>query len=265
MLESISRREEGALGSEVSVLDTCATTQFEARQRARSGAPHGALVIARRQEQGHGRRGRAWFSEPGGLYFSLVLRPTGLEPRLLPRLTLLAGAGLLDGLLELEVDALIKWPNDLLIPAASAGPLGAFRKVGGVILEPLLSGDVVEAAILGVGVNVRPPRGGFPEELTDIAGTLADAGVSAAPEEVLHVLLDGMEPWLEHPEDDAHFERCLEHLRERSASVGRPVRVDANGQSVTGLAEGFDSDGALLVRKDDGDLERVLIGDVWPA
>lgn len=263
-LDSISRREEGALGSEVVVLDTCATTQFEARERAKRGAPHGTLVIARRQEQGHGRRGRAWFSGEGGLYLSLVLRPTVLEPRDLPRLTLLAAAGLLDGLVELGVDALVKWPNDLLVPAASAGPLGAFRKVGGVIVEPMLSGGVVDAAILGVGVNVRPPPGGFPDELDDIAGTLEEVGVDAEPEEILHTLLDGMEPWLEVPEDDERFHRCLERLRERSATLGRPVRVE-DGVAVEGIAEGFDSDGALLVRGDDGDLARVLVGDVFPA
>lgn len=263
--EIASQRQGLVLGREVVVLEECRSTQEEAMARAAKGAPHGTLVVARRQTHGRGRRGRSWLSPEGGLYFSLLLRPSSLDPEHLPRLTPLAGAGVLEGIASLGVPAFIKWPNDVLIPARTAGPLGAFRKVAGVLVELHTTAHRVEAAILGAGVNVRPPPGGFSKEIRDLAGALSDAGVTAPPEEVLLALLTTLQVWLERPEDDARFSTCLEHLRKSSATLGRPVRIEKDAKVVSGIAEDFDADGALLVRSEDGTLHRVVAGDVWPA
>lgn len=262
-----ARRQGHAFGHEVRVLESCPTTQAEARALAKEGAPHGALVVAHRQTQGRGRRGRAWLSAEGGLYFSVVLRPTvdgmAVPVERLPRIPLLAAAALLDGLRALGVDARVKWPNDVLLPVHDDGPLGPFRKVAGILAEPALREGRIEAIILGIGVNVRRPAGDFPAEIADIAGALEDAAPVGDPDEVLLALLDPLERWLALPDDDARFAACRALLSERSATLGRMVRVPE--EDLCGTAEEIDPEGALLVRSDDGRLHRVIAGDVLPA
>ena len=259
--EIAERRAGCSLGHEVVLLERCSSTQSEAQARAHRGAPHGTLVLARSQSEGRGRRGRTWLSKEGGLYFSLVLRPRVAVERL-PRLPLLAAAGLLEGLDSLGIDARVKWPNDVLLPVREAGPLGPFRKVAGILAEPALRNGAVDAVILGIGVNVHRPADGFPPDIADIAGALDDAGPVRDRDAVLLVLLEPLERWLEAPYDDGRFAACRALLSGRSATLGRRVRVPEEG--LFGIAEDIDAEGALLVRSDDGALHRVVAGDVLP-
>lgn len=250
-----------ALGVSRHDLDECASTQIVAQRLASEGAPHGTLVVARRQTAGKGRSGRTWLSEEGGLYLSLVLRPV-LPPEKLPRLTLLAGAAVVDALLARGADVYAKWPNDVLVPASEPGPLGPFRKVCGILVEGVIGRSGIEGAVLGVGLNLVRPLGGFPEDIAALAGALSDVGLVLERDEALRAVVAGLERRLAEPADDDAFAGALEQLRARSATLGRPVEV--RDERVRGVAEDLDHDGALLVRSDDGALVRVVAGDVWP-
>lgn len=249
-----------ALGHRVIALEECASTQLEAQKLAAEGAPHGTVVVARRQTAGRGRSGRQWLSEEG-LYLSVVLRPK-LSPERLPRLTLLAGAGVLDALLALGSEVYAKWPNDVLIAANSDGPLGPFRKVCGILVEGVMGPRGIEGAVLGVGVNLVNPPGGFPEELRLLAGAVSDVGPVLSRDDALRAVLTRLQERLSQPNDDGAFAAALDRLRERSATLGRRVEVRDDG--VRGVAEALGDDGALLVRTDEGELVRVIAGDVWP-
>lgn len=264
MQERIERRGTGALGSHVVVHASCDSTQLEAKIAANQGAPHGTLILAHHQRQGIARHGRTWYSDQEGLYFSIVLRPTGLAFAHLARFPLLAGVGLWEGLQSLGAPALIKWPNDILVAHPVPGPLGSFRKIAGCLVQPLLTGQRLDAVVLGIGVNVRTPEGGFPHEIKDIAGSLADVGVQVTKEKALGKILDGLEFWFKDAQNDEHFYRALDRVRASSATLGRAVEVSLAGQHEKGVAEGLDCDGALLLRKADGDLVRIVSGDVRP-
>lgn len=250
-----------ALGARRHLLEECASTQAEVQRLAGEGAPHGTLVVAQRQTAGKGRSGRSWLSGDGGLYCSLLLRPR-LSPEKLPRLTLLAGAAVVEALLARGADVYAKWPNDVLVPAKEPGPLGPFRKVCGVLVEGVLGPKGVEGAVLGVGLNLVAPAGGFPAALASVAGALSDVGVGLSPDAALLLLLEHLERRLADPADDAGFAAALDVLRARSATLGRDV--EARDDDVRGRAEDLDTDGALLVRTASGALVRVVAGDVWP-
>lgn len=257
----MTRKGRPALGVPRHDLEECASTQAEVQRLASEGAPHGTLVVARRQTAGKGRSGRSWLSAEGGLYLSLLLRPT-LAPDKLPRLTLLAGAAVVDALLASGAEVYAKWPNDVLVRAASDGPLGPFRKVCGVLVEGVLGPKGIEGAVLGVGLNLVPPAGGFPADIAAVAGALSDVGVTLSREGALGALLLHLERRLADPADDAAFAAALDVLRARSATLGRDV--EARDDDVRGRAEDLDTDGALLVRTASGALVRVVAGDVWP-
>lgn len=257
----MTRLDGPRLGVPRHSLEECASTQLEVHRLASEGAPHGTLVVARRQTAGKGRSGRSWLSEEGGLYFSLLLRPR-LAPEKMPRLTLLAGAAIVEGLGALGVEVYAKWPNDVLVPAAPPGPLGPYRKVCGILVEGILGKGGIEGAVLGIGLNLVHPKGGFPTEIESVAGALADVGLAPTADEVLSALLERLSPRFADPSDDGAFANALDVLRARSATLGR--EVEARDDGVRGRAEDLDEDGALLVRTAEGALVRVVAGDVWP-
>jgi BirA family biotin operon repressor/biotin-[acetyl-CoA-carboxylase] ligase len=189
------------------------STNRRARELATAGAPHGTLVTAGVQTAGRGRQGRRWDAREGdALLCSLIVR----EPDEL--LSLRAGLAAADVAGEA---ARVKWPNDVLLDGA---------KVAGVLVE----GRPHEGwAVVGIGVNVSAaPEGLGATSLgrDDVEGVLAE-------------LLAALETRLAQPAAAA-----LDDLRARDALLGAPVRWDGG----TGVAEGIDATGGLLVRTGDG-------------
>jgi BirA family biotin operon repressor/biotin-[acetyl-CoA-carboxylase] ligase len=197
------------------------STNERARELAVRGAPHGTLVTASEQTAGRGRQGRTW-SAPAGkaLLCSLVLRD---PPRLLP---LAAGVAVAEVAGE---NALIKWPNDILIED---------RKVAGILVE---GRPQQHWAVLGIGLNVALRSDDFPSELRDQAGTLGLDDDAIEP--TLGRLLASLDHWL-----DASESEILEAVRARDALLDRPVRWGGGA----GRGAGIDGDGRLVVATDDG-------------
>ena len=234
------------------------STQRAARALLAEGAVHGTLVVAQRQTAGRGRLARSWASGEGGLWLSMIVRGA-LPATRAPRVILGAAVIALDALDALGAHASIKWPNDLMLPHPTAVErLGPWRKLGGLLFEGVqLDAGVVLAAVLGVGINVRPPPGGFPSELASIAASLEDAGVRVAVDDVLAALAPRLQAGVLDALDDDAFAEVLATLRARSATLGRRVEVDG----VVGVAERIDDDGALGLRDDLGTLHTVRAGD----
>lgn len=229
-------------GCAIRRLDTVDSTNREARRWAAEGAPHGAVVIAARQTAGRGRRGRDWASAPGaGLWFTMVLRPAIPESAypLLPFAAALAAADACRMTTGLDVG--IKWPNDLVLHG---------RKLAGLLLER--EGDAV---VMGIGINVRQRLTDFPEDLQDKACSLAMYGGNVTLEALAQALISQIEARIDH------FDFLPEYI-ERCVTIGARVRVVAVDHTFEGTAQGLDAGGALLVADDDGEVRRVLAGDV---
>jgi BirA family biotin operon repressor/biotin-[acetyl-CoA-carboxylase] ligase len=141
------------------------STNDHLRALAEEGAPGGTLVLADRQTAGRGRHGRSWYSPPGGVYLSLLLRPD-LEPALSGWITLAAALAVARAAGHLGAPTGIKWPNDVL---------WAGRKVAGVLAESTLVEGRIGRVVLGIGVNLAWGTDTPPAELADRAGTLEEA------------------------------------------------------------------------------------------
>jgi BirA family biotin operon repressor/biotin-[acetyl-CoA-carboxylase] ligase len=209
------------------------STSDRARELALAGAPHGAIVTAAAQTAGRGRQGRAWTTPPGtALAMSMVLRQVG---ELLP----LAAAVAVAEACGTDADARIKWPNDVLVGG---------RKVAGILAE----GRPHEGwAVLGIGVNVAVDLAQMPPELRDRAGSLGRA--PAAVEPFLKELVAALERWL-----PASPGAVLEAWRPRDALLGHEVSW-AGG---SGIADGVDGEGRLVVRLADGGRTELNAGEV---
>ncbi|MCX4474377.1 Bifunctional ligase/repressor BirA [Micromonospora sp. MW-13] len=233
------------------------STNADAAEAARAGEPEGLVVVAERQTAGRGRRGRAWQSPArAGIATSVLLRPgEAVAERDWPAapaagygwLPLLAGVALVEAVARLaELDAALKWPNDLLVGDA---------KCAGILAEAVSgpTADRPPAIVLGIGLNVTLRADELPENPTGLPATsLQLAGAVATDRDpMLRALLRSLADWYDRWRSaggDALASGLRDAYLAACATVGRPVRVLLpDGAELTGTATGVDPDGQLLV------------------
>lgn len=156
----------------IEVLDCVGSTNDVIKELAAKGAKEGTAVVAKQQTGGKGRLGRSFYSpEDTGLYLSILLKPK-MEITKVVRITTCAALAVCEAIEKATGRSpKIKWVNDVYLGG---------RKVCGILTEASLSVENggVDHAVLGVGVNVYEPDGGFPDEIKDVAGAVA--GVRSA-------------------------------------------------------------------------------------
>ncbi len=221
-----------------------ASTNDEARRLAVEGAPHRTVVHADEQSGGRGRLSRRWFSPPGNLYISIVLR-TGQPPSRTAELsfvTALAVADTVDSLLPQTVRATLKWPNDVLVDGA---------KIAGILLE-----QVDDATIIGIGLNILQAPTNIAYKATTILASGGLASVDQARDSLLECLGRHLEIWSQDG-----FGPVRDQWLERSFPIGAAIRANSAGESIAGAFAGMDADGALLLDTPSG-RRRIVAGDL---
>jgi BirA family transcriptional regulator, biotin operon repressor / biotin---[acetyl-CoA-carboxylase] ligase len=224
--------------------DRIGSTNDEARRLANEGAPHGTTVHADEQTAGRGRMAHRWFSPPGNLYLSVLLR-TGLPATRnaeLSFVTALAVADTVEALLPRQTRTMLKWPNDVLV---SGG------KIAGILLE--MADD---AAIVGIGLNVLQAPSNAAYKTTTIVANGGIASVDGARDILLERLGRHLADW-----QDQGFTPIRERWLDRSYPIGAAIRANAGGQPYAGHFAGLDVDGALLLDTPQG-RQRLVAGEV---
>jgi BirA family transcriptional regulator, biotin operon repressor / biotin---[acetyl-CoA-carboxylase] ligase len=224
--------------------DSIGSTNDELRRLAAEGAVAGTVVHADEQTSGRGRMARNWFSPPGNLYMSILLR-TGVPAQRsaeLGFLTAVAVAETVRALVPAKVPVALKWPNDVLATEA---------KISGILLE-----QAEDAVIIGVGINVleAPSVTGYPT--TTIAAQGGIATVDGARDKLLQRFRHLMGLWTEQG-----FAPIREAWLALSYPVGSVIKFTGTSGPITGRFGGLDVDGALLLDTLDGPM-RFLAGDV---
>ncbi|WP_030441268.1 biotin--[acetyl-CoA-carboxylase] ligase [Actinoplanes subtropicus] len=258
----------GGFWNRVDLRAETGSTNADAAAAALRGEPEGLVVVAERQTAGRGRRDRQWTSPArAGLTLSVLLRPgVADEERGWPAvpvgaygwIPLLTGVALVEAVRRVaEVEAALKWPNDLL-----AGPADRPGKAAGILAE--VAGDAV---VVGIGLNVTTRADELPATTGLPATSLRLAGATATDREpLLRALLRGIAGWYagwREAAGDAEMSGLLGAYRRDCATIGRPVRaLLPGGGEVTGEATSVDVDGQLVIRTADGSDLRVSAGDV---
>jgi BirA family biotin operon repressor/biotin-[acetyl-CoA-carboxylase] ligase len=246
--------DTGFIGRELHFHRRIGSTNAEAFDLGRAGAPEGAAVIADEQTLGRGRLGRRWASPPGvNLYTSVILRPM-IPPRDAHHLTFVAAVAVAEAVARVSPRRpSVKWPNDVLVDG---------RKVAGILLEMDSEADHVNFVVVGMGVNLNMGPNGLPSPLRASAASLMGiGGVEVSRSEFVCALYSSLEKWYKGYTTSG-FARALSAWRGYFASEGRPVKVASLGRALSGICAGVDADGALLVRAPSGAIERVISGDV---
>ena len=218
------------------------STQDEARRLAIDGAPHGLLVWAGEQTAGRGRMARGWQSPAGaGLWFSVVVRPSLAADRLgsLPLAAGVAVGSSLDALAPGHIR--LKWPNDVLLDGA---------KVAGILVEGHAVDGNIEHAVVGVGVNLARPPGGFDDEIRDSAAAMADAtGEPPRAARTLGAILGRLENAYEQLLAEGPAQSRARWL-ELTDTIGREVVAHVGAEELRGTAVDLDPAGNLVILVD---------------
>ncbi len=217
------------------------------------------LVVAEEQTAGRGRQGRRWLAPAGSaLLMSLALRPTWLAPAQATALVQLASVALCEAVEAQGVPSGLKWPNDLLVPAAPGAT--AWAKVAGILLETQSDGRQLSSVVIGIGVNISAAP---PPELTRYPATSLQqaTGQPISRLALLRVLLQRLDAWYTRLEAGDTVE-LFTAWRSRLRTLGAPVTIELATGVLHGVAEDVDASGALLVRDASGQIQRVSSGDV---
>jgi BirA family biotin operon repressor/biotin-[acetyl-CoA-carboxylase] ligase len=184
-LSKIYRSE--VVGHPLLAYDETASTNDVVKKLAEQGAPEGLVVVSRAQTRGRGRRGRTWVTFAGkAVYLSALIRP-GWPALEAGWLGILGGLAAADAIKRLGVeDVTIKWPNDVLVNGA---------KIGGVLVEPRVSDERLEFAVIGIGINVTQQAKDWPPELAAIATSCRMEGVDVTCDRVIAELIERLDAW----------------------------------------------------------------------
>jgi BirA family biotin operon repressor/biotin-[acetyl-CoA-carboxylase] ligase len=233
------------LGNKVVHLNVTGSTNVVARQLAERGIAEGTVVVAETQSRGKGRLGRKWITKPGGLWMSVVLKPA-IDPMHASSITLLAAVSVTKALRGAGLEAVIKWPNDVLVNG---------KKICGILTEMSAETDVVNFIILGIGVNVNNDA-----PLETATAMKAELGRKVDRARFAQSLLEVLEEdYLTFRSEG--FTPILWSWRRYSDTLGRLVEVTYQDEVVTGLAQDVDEDGSLLVKTPDGSIRKIVSGD----
>src|SRR5689334_1727924 len=226
---------------------TIASTMTPAARLAASGAPHGTIVLAEEQTAGVGRLGRSWHSDAElGIYCSILLR-LPVEPGTLPVINLLLGLATAEAIQKstnLACD--LRWPNDVLIDE---------KKVAGILAQ--LSDQCV---IAGIGINVNQTS--FPPDLRTPATSLRieSGGEIQVRDRIVIDLIESVDAFSAMLA--AQGSECIVRafMSASSYALNRRVLLEEDGRR--GITAGLDENGFLLVRFDNGRMERIAAGGV---
>ena len=242
------------LGRSVCYEDCVDSTNTVAKQLANSGCDNGLLVVAEEQGAGKGRLSRGWISPHAkGIWFSIVLKPPFL-PQEASKCTLLAAVAVVKAVNSIPgVEAAIKWPNDILLNG---------RKLVGILTEMNAEFGHINYVVIGTGINTNASPEDYPDEVKEIAISVADVATEEFTRVgLLAAILKNMEDLYEKALAEG-FVPILEEWRQYSCTLGQEVKVIAPGTTYFGMALDIDEEGLLIVKKTDGQLEKVVAGDV---
>jgi BirA family transcriptional regulator, biotin operon repressor / biotin---[acetyl-CoA-carboxylase] ligase len=233
-------------------LKSADSTNNHAAELLKKGAVDQTVVTAKVQTAGRGRYGREWVSEEGNLFASLILKPVN-ERATWGQAGFVISLSIAEALLKImpERDVRLKWPNDVLV---------AGRKIAGVLLEIKSDAKGNDALIAGFGVNCNSHPANTDTPATNLAGEL---GADIAPEKVLEGVLEAFEGYYALWQEKG-FPAIRPAWLALAKDLKKQVSVRFAGKEIKGEFVDIGSDdGALYIKKADGETERLSAGDVY--
>jgi BirA family biotin operon repressor/biotin-[acetyl-CoA-carboxylase] ligase len=239
------------VGKQIYFYPSVTSTMEIARKLAKEGATEGSVVIANKQTSGRGRLDRIWLSPDSNLAMSIILYP---PLNYLPKLIMIASVAVVRAIKNItEINAQIKWPNDVMIKG---------KKVCGILIENQVKGGAVNFSTIGIGINVNLNPVTFPE-ISAIATSLSyELGREVSRTELACAVLSNLETLYTQSQNGISVYR---EWQEHMETIGKLIKVQSGESIEQGKAEAITQNGNLILRHPDGSISEILAGDVTIA
>lgn len=247
---SISAQKD-KIGHSIYLFLTLTSTNDQALKMARNGAKHGTIIVSRIQTKGRGRGYNIWYSETGGLYLSIILRPNLNYEQSLP-LTLIIGlsvAQAIECITDLKV--LTRWVNDLIIKS---------KKVGGILLETENETEQPAFFIAGIGLNVNQTSFPANESITSLR--LAAKNKFSRwriIQAICQELENNYQLFLKQ-----RFSGLRDEYKQRSAILNQMITIQVGAEKFKGKAVDIDEEGRLVLLTNQNELPKFQAGHILP-
>ena len=241
------------IGKEIYIFNEVMSTNTVAKFLAENDVESGSVILSEKQSNAKGRLGKHWESPLGGIWLSLILNPK-VDHSKIPMITLATGVVVIKTLERIGItNAEIKWPNDVFING---------KKVCGILTEAITKFNVIDKVIVGVGIDANFEVNELSEELQEGTTTLdIELGHRVDENEVIRIFLEEFEE-ISELFDHEGYEEILKEWRKRSYSIGKIVEVrEPFNKNYDAYVLGVSREGALIVEKIDGTLEKVISGE----
>ncbi len=231
----------------IQVEDVVTSTNTLMKEHGHNNGEEYSVLIASAQSGGRGRMGRNFYSPKNtGVYMSILLRPKkGISPLNITTDAAVCCARTFEKLTGERAE--IKWVNDIYMHG---------KKVCGILTESSLGENPF--AVLGIGINVLPPKEGFPDDIKNRAGAVFSREIPFLREKVIAELLRELFYTYENP--DRNF--LFAEYKKRSMIIGKDILILRNGGEESAKAIGINEDYSLVVQKENGEIENINSGDV---
>lgn len=240
------------IGNNLHIYKEVTSTNDVAKKFVDDDAPEGTVILAEQQTAGRSRKRTDWASPEGGIYMTIILKPeiTLLEAS---KLTIVTGVALAKTLHDkFNIDAGIKWPNDILIGS---------KKICGILTEAVTDFDKIKAVLIGVGIDLNIDYEDIPDYLKDMVTSVKEeTDEEHKRTEILKVFFKVFEEFYDEFKK-GNFKYIISEWRRLSSTTGNRVKVYKDGKALEADAVGIDTQGALIVELDDGNLERITSGE----
>ena len=227
------------------------STNTRAKELVKQGVCNGTVILAEEQTAGRGRMDRQWFSQAyKNILISIILRPD-IKVENVYSLTLALAAAGIDALKEVcGLSPMIKWPNDIYLKN---------KKIAGILTEFSARGKVPDYVILGMGLNVNwnPEK----DILFPSTSVLNEKGQVTSRNRLIAQILGNLE-YTYNEIISGRMEELNKKCNSLSLLTGQEVSVDTGLENLKGTALGIDTDGGLILKGEDGNVQKILNGDV---
>lgn len=254
-VQSISKYlSESCKEMDITVYTSISSTNTVLKEMASNGAPKGTVLVAQSQTAGRGRLGRNFHSPSNtGIYFSILLRPSmpAEQSLFLTTSAAVAVSRAIEAVSSNKAD--IKWVNDVYIND---------KKVCGILTEGSFNVETgkLDYAVVGIGINVCPPKDGFPDMIKDIAGTVftnEEDSINSRSLLVAQVLNNFMDFY-----KNFHERKFYDEYKKRSFLIGRKIFVVEGDKYTPATAMDLDDECHLIVKFEDGTVKSLSSGEV---
>jgi len=235
------------IGQKIKYFETISSTNEYLKE---NNNEHGFVVVSNEQSKGKGRLGRVWNSNKNdGLYISILLKPS-IEIQRIPFITIIAGSSIIKALNNLNIEANIKWPNDIIINN---------KKIGGILSELIIKNNE-KNVIVGIGINIKARR--FDDELKEKATSIENEGYEVLKEDLIKNILEEFNKLYCEYVDNFDVKTIIDIHRKNSAIINKNIYVINKDKKELMKYVDINENGNLLVKNNLGEIKEISSGEV---